>query len=446
MSDVTLYPIRGQVAQVNGKSEYIVYVPRADKYTYGTVKIGDGILVEDGLISFDTNQIKINIVAKNGVDIVPDDEKRVNIVLEKSDVGLDNVDNTSDLDKPISNKVQEALDLLNTDLTDDILEVDDRLVAHMNDFNNPHRVTKGQVGLDKADNTADKDKPISLATQRAIDGLSNELLTVSAEVERLSDLVKGQDQALAYKNYSDVVDVFNMAATNAYRVGQTIFVNTTNVPDLWIYSVENTHVDYLYTDDEEIIDILNTHGVIQFGYYKLAQLETRKIDLDNYVRLDTYQNITGVKVFTEQIGILNGAEGEINYIKHINNNFLISSSDGENIVNIDEQLRTFNFYNKPIALEEYVDDNFISYTENQNLTDEQKEIARNNIGAGTGGASVDYATDETAGIIRIATDEEASSGSYDLVAITPRQLAVAIESSLGSVEAWLVDLNTGSGV
>lgn len=115
-----------------------------------------------------------------------------------------------------------------------------------------------------------------------------------------------------------------------------------------------------------------------------------KEDDSNLVTLDTDQNITGTKVFTEQIGILNGSEGEINYIKHINNNFLISSSDGENIINIDEQLKTFNFYNKPLAKEEYVSDNYISYTTQQTLTEAQKQIARNNIGAGTGGgASVD---------------------------------------------------------
>jgi hypothetical protein len=115
-----------------------------------------------------------------------------------------------------------------------------------------------------------------------------------------------------------------------------------------------------------------------------------KEDDSKLVTLDTDQNITGTKVFTEQIGILNGPEGEINYIKHINNNFLISSSDGENIINIDEQLKTFNFYNKPLAKEEYVSDNYISYTTQQTLTEAQKQIARNNIGAGTGGgASVD---------------------------------------------------------
>jgi hypothetical protein len=42
------------------------------------------------------------------------------------------------------------------------------LDAHIADVNNPHEVTKTQVGLGNVDNTADTDKPISTATQSAL--------------------------------------------------------------------------------------------------------------------------------------------------------------------------------------------------------------------------------------------------------------------------------------
>ena len=48
-----------------------------------------------------------------------------------------------------------------TDLTD--------LNNHMNDVNNPHNVSKSQIGLGNVDNTSDLDKPISTATQSAIE-------------------------------------------------------------------------------------------------------------------------------------------------------------------------------------------------------------------------------------------------------------------------------------
>lgn len=45
----------------------------------------------------------------------------------------------------------------------------EELNAHKEDTNNPHKVTKEQIGLDKVDNTADLDKPISNATKAVLD-------------------------------------------------------------------------------------------------------------------------------------------------------------------------------------------------------------------------------------------------------------------------------------
>lgn len=45
--------------------------------------------------------------------------------------------------------------------------------GHIGDTDNPHQVTKDQVGLGNADNTSDADKPISDATQTALDGKVN---------------------------------------------------------------------------------------------------------------------------------------------------------------------------------------------------------------------------------------------------------------------------------
>ena len=107
------------------------------------------------------------------------------VVLTKADVGLGNVDNTADSAKPISTAMQAALDLkatvaaLNSEATarqnadtamnSHIQMVDDDLVMHIADVANPHAVTKAQVGLGSVDNTADLAKPISTATQAAID-------------------------------------------------------------------------------------------------------------------------------------------------------------------------------------------------------------------------------------------------------------------------------------
>lgn len=54
-------------------------------------------------------------------------------------------------------------------ITADIDAVQTNLETHINNKTNPHEVTKAQVGLGNVDNTADTDKPISTATQTALD-------------------------------------------------------------------------------------------------------------------------------------------------------------------------------------------------------------------------------------------------------------------------------------
>lgn len=117
------------------------------------------------------------------------------VVIEKSDIGLGRVDNTGDMEKPVSNAVQQALDdkvskVPGKDLVEDAdiaklkrlytKEEFDELVktvlqtlktvgeTHTGRKDNPHNVTKDQVGLGSVDDTSDLDKPISRAVQEAL--------------------------------------------------------------------------------------------------------------------------------------------------------------------------------------------------------------------------------------------------------------------------------------
>ena len=60
----------------------------------------------------------------------------------------------------------------------DLTGLDEALATHEEDKNNPHDVTKGQLGLGNVDNTSDLDKPISTATQTA---LNNKMPLISFE-------------------------------------------------------------------------------------------------------------------------------------------------------------------------------------------------------------------------------------------------------------------------
>jgi hypothetical protein len=106
-------------------------VPGSDRHTWGTI-LNDFLSVEfntDGTLrksqlidskyvkpiggipeaDLDTGtQAKINAVANGGVASV--NNRSGHVTLSKTDVGLDNVDNTADIDKPISTAVQTALE------------------------------------------------------------------------------------------------------------------------------------------------------------------------------------------------------------------------------------------------------------------------------------------------------------------------------------------------
>lgn len=58
-------------------------------------------------------------------------------------------------------------------ITADIDAVQTNLETHINNKSNPHEVTKAQVGLSEVDNTSDANKPISTATQNALNSKFN---------------------------------------------------------------------------------------------------------------------------------------------------------------------------------------------------------------------------------------------------------------------------------
>ena len=94
----------------------------------------------------------------------------------KAQVGLGNVDNTSDLDKPISTAVQDALNLLTGGSSDQLLE----FTNHKNNVSNPHSVTKAQVGLGNVPNVATNDQTPTFTQATTLEGLvSGEKVTIS---------------------------------------------------------------------------------------------------------------------------------------------------------------------------------------------------------------------------------------------------------------------------
>jgi hypothetical protein len=103
--------------------------------------------------------------------------KTGDVVLVKGDVGLGNVDNTSDTNKPVSSAAQTALNLKAN-------------IASPTFTGTVSGITKAMVGLGNVDNTSDTAKPISTATQTALDAKSDSstVTTLAGRVTAVEDM------------------------------------------------------------------------------------------------------------------------------------------------------------------------------------------------------------------------------------------------------------------
>ena len=136
------------------------------------------------------------------------------VVLDKTDIGLGNVDNTSDANKPISTATQTALNA-KYDASNPAGYVDAAGAAAAAPVQSVAgkvgivTLAKADVGLSNVDNTSDADKPISTATQTALNAKQDSLgFTPENVANKSTNTSLGTSDTLyptqnAVKNYVD---------------------------------------------------------------------------------------------------------------------------------------------------------------------------------------------------------------------------------------------------
>lgn len=114
---------------------------------------------------------------------------------------------------------------LQIDVENLINGVQDNLNTHINNKSNPHEVTKAQVGLSEVDNTSDANKPISNATQTALNGKfsATDGNALKQTIEDMPDLVVTEGSishkdnkvslSLRQQNLKDPVDTDSILLT-----------------------------------------------------------------------------------------------------------------------------------------------------------------------------------------------------------------------------------------
>ena len=139
--------------------------------------------------------------------------------LDKAAVGLSNVDNTSDVNKPISTATQSALDGKEdtiTATTSSEYYRGDKVFATLD---------KAAVGLNNVDNTSDANKPVSTATQTEIDTKVDSLITLNNQTGTTYTLVlSDKDKLIEMENAAANTLTVPLNSSVAFDVGTQILI------------------------------------------------------------------------------------------------------------------------------------------------------------------------------------------------------------------------------
>lgn len=183
-----------------------------------------------------------------------------NVTITKADVGLGNVDNTADLDKPVSDAVQSALDdkvdketgkgLSTNDFTNALLtklngieagaQVN-KVTGVKGNSESSYRVgnvniTKSNIGLGNVDNTSDANKPISTATQTALDGKVDKATGMGLSSNDFTDALLAKLNGIEAGAQVNTVTGVKGNSESTYRTGN---INITKA-NIGLGNVDNT--------------------------------------------------------------------------------------------------------------------------------------------------------------------------------------------------------------
>lgn len=165
-------------------------------------------------------------------------------------------------------------------ITSDINAVQTNLETHINNKSNPHKVTKDQVGLGNVDNTSDANKPISNATQTALNGKfsATDGNALKQRVDNIPELV-ATDITVDSDNDSVNISLDKTSIVDGTLSGTTININSATASKAGI----------LVPTDKSKIDKIITNGngtkyLSDNGTYKEVQGSSADIEsLKQYV-------------------------------------------------------------------------------------------------------------------------------------------------------------------
>ena len=137
-------------------------------------------------------------------------------------------------------------------ITSDINAVQTNLETHINNKSNPHEVTKAQVGLSEVDNTSDANKPISTATQNALNSKFNasDGNALKQRVDNIPELV-ATDITVDTDNDSVNISLDMTSIVDGTLSGTTININSATASKAGILvPTDKSKIDKIVTDGD----------------------------------------------------------------------------------------------------------------------------------------------------------------------------------------------------
>ena len=152
--------------------------------------------------------------------------------------------------RELNKKIQD----ISVSVIDNLTSLSEILSTHTSDKNNPHSVTKAQIGLSNVDNTSDLNKPISTATQTALDSKQNAIgYTPENAANKATDFTSPDNTkypttlAVANENKKATITVelisqltTNFYAPNALRINSTALISGSGTLTLKVNDVAYT--------------------------------------------------------------------------------------------------------------------------------------------------------------------------------------------------------------
>lgn len=174
-------------------------------------------------------------------------------------------------------------------ITSDINAVQTNLETHINNKSNPHKVTKDQVGLGNVDNTSDANKPISNATQTALNGKfsATDGNALKQRVDNIPELV-ATDITVNSDNDSVNISLNKTSIVDGTLSGTTININPATASKAGI----------LVPTDKSKIDKIITNGngtryLSDNGTYKEVSGGSSSSDI-NIIELQDIRDIISI--------------------------------------------------------------------------------------------------------------------------------------------------------